>query len=149
MQAKEFDGRVALVTGGSRGIGRAVSLALAGAGAKVAINYVAHAAAAQEVERLAKAAGADAVAVQGDVSDPDQVKAMVAAVEQALGPIDHLVCCAGIAMHVRHTETHFADWRRILAVNVDGTFLPVMALLPIPMVLNPASTWKAKGSVSD
>ncbi len=128
MQAKEFDGRVALVTGGSRGIGRAVSLALAREGAKVAINYVAGAAAAREVEQLATAAGSDAVAVQGDVSDPDQVEAMVAAVEGKLGPIDHLVCSAGIVKHVGHAETHFADWRRIMAVNVDGTFLATMAV---------------------
>ncbi len=128
MQAKEFDGRVALVTGGSRGIGRAVCLALAREGAKVAINYVAGAAAAREVERLASATGRDAVAVQGDVSDPDQVEAMVAAVEGKLGPIDHLVCSAGIVKHVGHAETHFADWRRIMAVNVDGTFLATMAV---------------------
>ncbi len=128
MQDKDFEGRAALVTGGSRGIGRAICLGLARAGAKVAINYVANGAQANEVKRLAAAEGVAAVAVQGDVSDPDQVQAMVEAAEGAIGPIDHLVCNAGIVKHVGHAETNFADWRRLMAVNVDGTFLPVMAL---------------------
>lgn len=125
MTDKEFAGRTALVTGGSRGIGRAICLGLARGGAKVAVNYVSDASAAEGVAVAIEAAGGTAITVPGDVSDPDQVAAMVRATEDALGPIDLLVCNAGISAA---RPPNFEDWRRVMAVNVDGTYLPVMAV---------------------
>ena len=128
MSDVEFEGRVALVTGGSRGIGRAAALKLGARGAAVAVNYVADAEAAAETCRALEDAGARAIAVQGDVSDPAAVEAMVAATEAGLGPVDLLLCSAGIVRREAHQETDFETWRRVMAVNLDGVYLPVMAV---------------------
>ena len=124
----EFTGRTALVTGGSRGIGRAICLGLARGGARVAVNYVSDAKAAEAVVAAMEAEGGGGVAVPGDVSDPDQVAAMVRATEEALGPIDLLVCNAGVISANVSRREDFENWRRVMAVNVDGTYLPVMAV---------------------
>ena len=92
----KFDGKVAVVTGGSRGIGRAIALELGTQGAKVVVNYHASAAAAEEVAAAIRAAGSEALAVQADVSDPDQVNALFKAVADAFGRVDILVNNAGI-----------------------------------------------------
>jgi 3-oxoacyl-[acyl-carrier protein] reductase len=92
----KFDGKVAVVTGGSRGIGRAIALELGIQGAKVVVNYHASAAAAEEVAAAIRAAGSEALAVQADVSDPDQVNALFKAVADAFGRVDILVNNAGI-----------------------------------------------------
>jgi 3-oxoacyl-[acyl-carrier protein] reductase len=128
MASQELAGRTALVTGGSRGIGRAVCVRLAREGARVALNYASSEQAAREAERLVRAEGAECVLLKADVSDPAAVAAMVAEAERTLGPIDLLVTSAGIAPTERRGEVAFETWRRIMAVNVDGTFLPVMAL---------------------
>jgi 3-oxoacyl-[acyl-carrier protein] reductase len=128
MASKELAGRTALVTGGSRGIGRAVCVRLASEGARVALNYAGNEQAAHEAERLVRAAGAECLLIKADVSDPDAVAAMVADAERGLGPIDLLVACAGIALPGARGEVAFETWRRIMAVNLDGTFLPVMAV---------------------
>jgi len=127
-QGKEFEDRVALVTGGSRGIGRAVCLALAREGADIALNYVSNAEAAEQTQRDIEALGVRCTPCQADVSDPDAVDAMVKDVVQALGPIDLLVTAAGIAHLGDHTQVDFDLWQRIMRVNVDGTFLPIMAV---------------------
>ncbi|HLT00749.1 MAG TPA: SDR family NAD(P)-dependent oxidoreductase [Geminicoccaceae bacterium] len=125
---QELAGRTALVTGGSRGIGRAVCVRLAEEGARVGINYANNAEAARATERLVRAAGAECALLPADVSDPDAVAAMVAEAERALGPIDLLVTSAGIAPAEVRGEVSFETWRRTMAVNVDGTFLPIMAV---------------------
>jgi 3-oxoacyl-[acyl-carrier protein] reductase len=127
MASKELAGRVALVTGGSRGIGRAVGVRLAAAGARIAINYASNEAAAREVQALVEAADAECLLVRADVSDPDAVAAMVAEVERGLGPVDLLVTSAGIAPTEARGAVPFDTWRRIMAVNLDGTYLPIMA----------------------
>jgi len=124
----EFKGRVALVTGGSRGIGRAVCVRLAREGAKVAVNYAGNQAAAEETVKLVAAEGAHAIAVQADVSVPEQVDAMVAKVEADLGPVDLMVANAGIGDAVPHDQLDFAAWRRTMATNVDGVFLSIAAV---------------------
>ena len=91
-----LEGKVALVTGGSRGIGRAIALKLAGEGAAVAINYAGNAKAAEEVKASIEAAGGKAMVVQADVSSAEAVDAMVEAVVNELGGIDILVNNAGI-----------------------------------------------------
>jgi 3-oxoacyl-[acyl-carrier protein] reductase len=128
MASQELAGRTALVTGGSRGIGRAVCVRLAREGARVAINYASSEPAAREAERLVRDEGAECVLLKADVSDPAAVAAMVAETERTLGPIDLLVASAGIAPSAARGEVAFATWRRIMAVNLDGTFLPVMAV---------------------
>ena len=125
---KEFTGRTALVTGGSRGIGRAVCVRLAQEGADVAVNFVGNRGAAEETCGLLEKEGVRAVAVQADVSVPDEVAAMVATVEAELGPVDLLVANAGIAETVSHDKLDYAMWRRTMATNVDGVFLSIAAV---------------------
>jgi 3-oxoacyl-[acyl-carrier protein] reductase len=128
MASQELAGRTALVTGGSRGIGRAVCARLAREGARVALNYAGNEQAARETERLVRDEGAECALLKADVSDPAAVSAMVAEAERTLGPIDLLVASAGIALSEARGEVSFETWRRIMAVNLDGTFLPIMAL---------------------
>lgn len=122
--------RVALVTGGSRGIGRAIALALASAGAAVAVNYRQReqeaAAVVAEIERL----GARAIAVRADVSVAADVDAMVRDVESRLGPIDVLVNNAGTATVAGLDELTEAEFDRTLAVNLKSVFLCTQAVLP-------------------
>ena len=128
MASGELGGRTALITGGSRGIGRAVCLRLASEGAQIALNYASNEAAAREVQGLIEAQGVGCVALQADMSDQGAVAAMVAEAERALGPIDLLVTSAGIAPGEERGVVPFETWRRIMAVNVDGTYLPIMAV---------------------
>ena len=124
----EFKGRTALVTGGSRGIGRAICTRLGREGANVAVNYAGNRAAAEETVKLVAAEGAHAVAVQADVSVPDEVDAMVAKVEADLGPVDLLVANAGVGDAKSHEDLDYAAWRRTMATNVDGVFLSIKAV---------------------
>ncbi len=122
MVEKEFAGRTALVTGGSRGIGRAICVRLARAGAWVAINHSASAEAAGETLELVKAEGGDGRVYRADVSSYDDTSAMYDAIESEHGPVDLLVTNAGIASFKDDIDMPIALWRRILSVNLDGTF---------------------------
>ncbi len=118
-----IDGRVALVTGGSRGIGRAISQQLAAAGARVAVNYRSdHDAAAETVEAI-QSAGGTATAVAADVSNEADVDRLIAEVDAALGPVDLLVNNAGIFDYGDHHETTVQLWHRTIAVNLTSAFL--------------------------
>ncbi len=128
MSNRELEGKTALVTGGSRGIGRATCLALAREGARVAVNYVSNAQAARATVADIEALGGEAMMVEADVSDPDSVAGMVTAVESGLGPVDLLVTSAGIAEAEHHSQMTFESWRHMMSVNLDGTYLPVMAV---------------------
>ncbi|HSB77315.1 MAG TPA: 3-oxoacyl-ACP reductase family protein [Candidatus Methylomirabilis sp.] len=119
----KLEGQVALVTGGSRSIGRAIALGLAGEGADVAVNYVQHADAAQGAVREIQALGRRAIAVRADTSRQAEVRAMVAEVTQALGPIDILVNSAGVQKRVFFLDLHEEDWDWMLDVNLKGYFL--------------------------
>jgi 3-oxoacyl-[acyl-carrier protein] reductase len=122
--------RVALVTGGSRGIGQAIAISLAEAGAAVAVNYLQQADAAQNVvEHIAKAGGR-AMAIAADVSQSADVARMVSAVEAGLGPVDILVNNAGIGL-VRTVDTLTeADFDTTIAVNLKSVFLCTQAVIP-------------------
>jgi 3-oxoacyl-[acyl-carrier protein] reductase len=125
---EEFKGRTALVTGGSRGIGRAVCVALAQDGANVAINYRANESAASETARLVEEAGGKTLVVQADVSQADDVDRMVAETERALGPVDLLVNNAGVFDYVSHAETTLEIWQRTLDNNLTSAFLVTWAV---------------------
>ncbi|MGH1479245.1 MAG: SDR family NAD(P)-dependent oxidoreductase [Geminicoccales bacterium] len=122
MAKDEFSGRVALVTGGSRGIGRALCARLAKAGAWVAINHSASADAAEETLKQIRAEGGDGGVYQADVSSFDAVNAMFDAIEADRGAVDLLVANAGIASFKDDANMPVDLWRRILSVNLDGTF---------------------------
>ena len=126
----DLTNRVALVTGGSRGIGRAVALALAEAGADVAVNYREQAQAAGEVAAAVRAAGRRAIAVGADVADGRAVAAMTQTIERELGGIDILVNNAGIALIRGVDELTEADFDLTLAVNLKSVFLCTQAVLP-------------------
>lgn len=116
------NGRVALVTGASRGIGRAVALALAGTGADVVVNYAGRAAAAEEVVSDIRAMGRKSVAIQADVADGAAVVEMVDQVLAEMGRIDILVNNAGITrdnLLLRMKET---DWDDVLNINLKGAY---------------------------
>jgi 3-oxoacyl-[acyl-carrier protein] reductase len=122
--------RCALVTGASRGIGRAIALALAEAGAAVAVNYVQRKQEADAVADAIRALGGSAIAVRADVSNAAEVAAMVTAVERDLGRIDILVNNAGVAPHRSLDDLTEADFDRTLAVNLKSAFLCTQAALP-------------------
>jgi len=115
-------GRVALVTGGSRGIGRAVSVMLARVGAKVAVNYRTNEAAAAETVQAVRAGGGTAVALPGDVSRPEEAGRLVIETEARLGPLDVLVVNHGIWLRAP-IETMTPDqWEETLRVNLRGAY---------------------------
>ena len=118
MVAGDFDGRVALVTGGARGMGRAIIELLASRGAQVAVNDLDPEATAA----AAHAIGNDSLAVAGDVADPNRVRAIVAQVADHYGRLDVLVNNAGIAYHRSIYEITDEEWSRVFAVNVQAVF---------------------------
>ena len=128
MSEKLFQGRTALVTGGARGIGRAICRMLADQGARVAINYAQNEEAARETSASIAAQAEKTMIVQADVSQPGDVARMVETIREQLGPIDFLVNNAGIASTAQHTEFTYDDWKRMFAVNVDGPFLTTWAV---------------------
>jgi 3-oxoacyl-[acyl-carrier protein] reductase len=123
-------GRVALVTGGSRGIGAAVCRALADAGANVAINYRERADDANRLTEELRAKGVRAAAFQADVSVTDAVTGLIAAVQSELGPVDVLVNNAGIAITRGIDDLTEADFDRTILVNLKSAFLCTQAALP-------------------
>lgn len=126
----DFSGRVALVTGASRGIGRAVALALAAAGADVAVNCVARIDEAEAVAAAIRGLGRQAVALRADVSDSAEVARLMGETGQALGPVEILVNNAGIMQRRAPGEISEADFDRTIAVNLKSAFLCTEAVLP-------------------
>ena len=120
-------GKVVLVTGAQQGIGRAMALAFAGAGADVAINWLDNAGAAEEIAELVRAQGRKAVSVQANVARQPQVEAMLKAVEDGLGPVDVLINNAGVFPRVPFLEMTEADWEYVLDVNLKGSFFCAQA----------------------
>lgn len=130
MSEVDFENRTVLVTGGSRGIGRACCLRLARAGARVAINYYSREEDALETARQVEAAGAQAVTIKANVADDQSVATMVATVNEQLGPIDMLVNNAGIFEYVNHEQATLDHWRRTIDVNLTGLYIVTWAVKP-------------------
>ena len=126
----KLEGRIALVTGASRGFGRAIALALARAGADVAVNYNASAAPAAEVVREIEKHGRRALAVRADVSRDDEVRPLVETVRREFGRLDVLVNNAGILVHGPFREIPVARYAEMFGVNVTGTMLCTYHALP-------------------
>lgn len=126
----DLSGRVALVNGGSRGIGRAIVSALSSAGAALAVNYREREEDAAAIVSEIRASGRSAIAVGADVSRSEAVQAMVRAVESALGSIDILVNNAGIAPIRDIDRLIEQDFDRTIAVNLKSAFLCTQAVLP-------------------
>lgn len=122
--------KVALVTGASRGIGRATAEAFARAGYQVAANYCRSKEQIEQFSAQMEREGCAVIPVQADVSDPEQVERMVQTVQRQFGHIDVLVCNAGIARQGLLTDFSPADWRQMMAVNLDGTFYCCRSVLP-------------------
>ncbi|MFC7044495.1 SDR family NAD(P)-dependent oxidoreductase [Halobacteriaceae archaeon GCM10025711] len=131
MLEPDLSGRTALVTGSARGIGRELVLALADRGASVAVHYNTSADAAEETAADATAAGAaDATTVQGDVTDPDSVDDLFAAVEADLGHVDVLVNNVGDFAPRHWEDLSHETWTRVMQTNLDGTYLCSKRALP-------------------
>jgi len=118
----EMQGRVAIVTGSSRGIGRAIALELARRGCRVVVNYRSNAAQADEVVEQARATGGEAMAVQADVSLLAEAQQLVEATLAAYGTVDILVNNAGIARDTLLMRMSEEDWDAVLATNLKGAF---------------------------
>jgi 3-oxoacyl-[acyl-carrier protein] reductase len=127
---QDLNGRVALVTGGSRGIGAAIAAALAEAGAAVAVNYRERATEADAVVAGIRGTGGRAIAVAADVSRASAVAGMIDRVAFALGPIDILVNNAGVAIVRGIDDLTEADFDQTIAVNLKSAFLCTQAVLP-------------------
>jgi 3-oxoacyl-[acyl-carrier protein] reductase len=126
----DLTGRLALVTGGNRGIGRAVALALAGAGADVAIGYHARTADADETTRAIAALGRKAIAIQADVARADDIRRMIDTTRRELGDVDVLINNAGIIRPQPLDAITEQDWHELIAANLTSVFLATQAVLP-------------------
>lgn len=119
----KLSGKVALVTGASRGIGRATAVALAREGADVAANFVRDAAGAEATAEAVRAVGRRAVAVQADVTQRAQAEAMVARLVESFGRVDILVCNAGVLTRSPFLELADEEWERVICTNLKGPFV--------------------------
>ena len=128
-----LDGKTALVTGASRGIGRAIALCLAAEGARVAIHYAGNVRAAEEVKTAIEAAGGTAILCQADIADSSAVEAMVANVVKEFGTIDILVNNAGITRDALLMRMKDEDFAKVLNTNLKGVFYCTKAVSKLMM----------------
>ncbi|MBD8976090.1 3-oxoacyl-[acyl-carrier-protein] reductase [Veillonella magna] len=126
-------GKVALITGASRGIGQAVALEMARAGADIAVNYSGSEAAAQATVDQVKALGRKAIMVKANVADADEVAAMVEAVQAEFGHIDILVNNAGITRDTLLMRMKDSDWDDVININLKGVYLVTKAVSKLMM----------------
>src|SRR4030042_3484501 len=126
----DLHGKIALVTGASRGIGRAIAVGRAGSGGDIAVNYKTKEKEAGETLRQVTSLGRRAIVIQADVSRSSEVRDMIATIERGLGPVDILVNNAGIARFQSVEATTEADWDEVLTANLKSVFLVTQAVLP-------------------
>ena len=128
--AKELSGKVALVTGGSRGIGAGIALALSEGGAQVVVNYAVQKEKADGIVRQITEDGGEAVSFQADVSKKNGVDSLLRFVVSHFGGVDILINNAGIHQHLTIDKLSFEDWDRIITVNLGSAFLLTKGVLP-------------------
>lgn len=128
---KELKGKTGLVTGGSRGIGRAIALALAEEGADVAVNYRQNQEAAEAVCEQIVRLGVRAKAYKADIADPQQVDQMIAAIMTDLGPVSVLVNNSGITRDKSFLKMSKSMWDEVIGINLTGAFNVTHAILPV------------------
>ena len=144
--------KTALITGSSRGIGRAVAAQLASDGYAVCVNYIERRDKAEELVKKLEAEGREAMCFQADVADSGAVNAMVKAVEERFGPVTLLVNNAGIAKQCLFQDISHEYWKRIFDVNLNGTFNAIQAVLPNMLhehsgcIINTSSIWGLHGA---
>jgi 3-oxoacyl-[acyl-carrier protein] reductase len=126
----DLKGKVALVTGGSRGIGRQVALALAGQGANVALNYLKSEKEAEQAALAIEGLGSRCLKVRADVSSGEAVKGMMKAIREALGPVQVLVNNAGVIRPQAVQDISETDWDELIRTNLTSAFLVTQAVLP-------------------
>src|SRR3982074_1018238 len=129
IMSKKLEGKIALITGGSRGIGAAIAKRLAADGANVAITYTKGCDAAASVVKEIERAGRKAIAIQADAADADAVKAAVEKTVTTFGQLDILVNNAGTAVPKRFEETTLEELDRLIDINVRGVFVATQAAL--------------------
>lgn len=127
LEKMSLEGKKAFITGGARGIGKSVATALAEAGADIVIADIDFAEAEKTCTELAAATGKTFLPIQIDVTDPDSVDAMIKKMLDAFGRIDIAFCNAGIALNIPAEEMSFADWKKVIDVNLTGVFLTAQA----------------------
>ena len=130
MNPNDLQGRVALVTGASRNIGRAIAVALAGRGADIIVHVANDKAAGGETVAAVEALGRRAILVSGDLSDPDVAARVVREAAEAFGRLDVVVNNAAIRPESAFADITYADWRRVMGVALDAVFLVSQAALP-------------------
>lgn len=144
-------GQTALVTGASRGIGAAIALALAKAGAKVAINYVQEKEKAENIAKQCQSFGARTVILQADIANAHDVERMITQCKAELGPISILVNNAGKAQSTLFLDTSIDLWDQLMNINLKGTYLCTKAALPTMVeaqygrIINISSVWGIAG----
>jgi len=127
---RELEGKVAIITGSARNIGRAIAEELASAGAAVTINAVQAEDLCKEVAAGIEAKGGKAIAVRADIRNPDDVARMVDATVEAFGGVDILVNNAAVRKNIDFTELTFANWEAVRSVALDGAFHMSLACVP-------------------
>jgi 3-oxoacyl-[acyl-carrier protein] reductase len=130
MTTISLEGKTALVTGAATGIGRAIAVALAAAGAHIAVNHLGRAAEARQVVKEMAAQGASAIEVEADVTKAAKVERMIDKVRDALGPIDILVNNAGVILEKPFLDTTEEDWDFVVDTDLKAVFLCSRAVLP-------------------
>jgi 3-oxoacyl-[acyl-carrier protein] reductase len=151
---RRLSGRTVMVTGGSRGLGADMCAALSQAGARVILNYARHEDAANQTASRIRASGGSVTMLQGDVSQEEEVRAMIRAVEEDLGGLDILVNNAGVNSDHLVEEMDVAEWDRVMAVNLRGSFLCAKHAIPLlrrsghGRIINLSSQGVRKGSIS-
>jgi glucose 1-dehydrogenase len=147
LHGPSLDHQCAIVTGASSGIGRAVAVAFAGAGASVTVNYRSGDDAASEVVAEIAGNGGEAIAVQADVSRPDDCRRLFEAAEARFGPVDILVANAGIQRDSAFGDMTLEDWQTVIDVNLTGQFLCAQEAVARFRRRGPVATSSALGKI--